>query len=376
MNRGLTILTLALAMLVAGATWASAAPAPQALTLRVTDLDPGYVPFGRCESEPALVEAVRFANRNCIIQFMRIWTAPQSDSDPPVVASAAAVFESPQRAAATLAHPRYVASLAFDTNREDLEVVAPATALGDEIVALRGADGSAVVLWRSGAVLAGLWADQSWQNRDRASVPATLALAVKQQARIASPTPLPRDDSDYRELALDDPGLDLPVWWLGRELPRRGALPGLRLVGSWPNDFIGSGRRDFGPALFYGRRGSEANVLLQLARHSLLRRPAMRRELRRMRQDRCNLVRRVTLRDGHATIFQRSPRCPKLDLRKTPDALNDTTAVVVLPGVVAVVLADDCVSCQGPVSRYESIAGMCRLVHALRLREPQDIALP
>jgi hypothetical protein len=373
--RHITTLTLVHALLGAGAAWASAAPAPRDLTLRLTDLDPGYAPFGRCKSEPALAEAVRFANRNCVIEFVRFWATPESEPDPPLIASAAAVFESTQRAAAVLTYPRYVASLAFDTNREDLDVVEPAPAIGDEAVALRGADGSAVVLWRSGAVLAGLWTDQSWRTRDRASLPATLALAVKQQARIASPTPLPRDKNDYREVALDDPGLDLPVWWLGQELPRRGALPALRFAGSLPGDFLGSGRHDLGPVLVYGRRGSRADVILQLARPGVLRRPGLRRELRRMRRNRCNLVRRAALRNGRATVFQRSPHCPKLEVRKTAEALDDTTAVVVLHGVVVLIYADDCVDCHGPVSRYESIAGMRRIVRALHPRAaPRAVA--
>jgi hypothetical protein len=75
-------------------------------------------------------------------------------------------------------------------------------------------------------------------------------------------------------------------------------------------------------------------------------------------------------------LFHRSPRCPKLDVRKTPDALDDVTAIVRLPGVVAIVAADDCVSCHGPVSRYESIAGMRRIVRALRPREPRAVGAP
>jgi hypothetical protein len=102
----------------------------------------------------------------------------------------------------------------------------------------------------------------------------------------------------------------------------------------------------------------------------------MRRRLRRLRRDPCSQIRRVAVRDGRATIFQRSPRCPKLDERKTPDALTDTTAVVVLRGVVVLADADDCTSCHGPVSRYESIEGMLRIVRALRPREPRGMALP
>ena len=57
-------------------------------------------------------------------------------------------------------------------------------------------------------------------------------------------------------------------------------------------------------------------------------------------------------------------------MRKTPDA-PATSAVVVFRGVVALVYADHCPDCHGPVSSYESIAGMRRIVRALRPREPE-----
>jgi hypothetical protein len=352
----------------------AAAPAASALTLRLVDLPPGYgTPFGRCDDSPPLGDVVPLV-RACKIEFVRYWTAPGATPGPAVVTSAAIVFTSAQRAESALDDPLNAASLAFDPASDDFEVAGPAPAIGDEAVLLRASDGRVVVVWRSGPVLATLLVGNGFVRRP-VDLQTALALAAKQQARIAAPTPLPPTD-DGSEVALDDPGLDLPVWWLGRELPRRGALPGLRFAGSVPGDLFGSDRHDLGPMLFYGRRDSRADVVLQLARPSLLHRPAMRRELRRMRQDRCNLLRRVTLRDGRATIFQRSPRCPKLDVRKTADALADSTAVVVLPGLVALVLADGCVSCRGPVSRYESIAGMRRIARALRPREPRGLTTP
>jgi len=375
--RRLLILLAACALAIgAGASTALAASAPGDLTLRLTDLDPGFsLFFGPCETEPALAETTRFENRNCVIEFTRFWTAPGAQPGPVQIYSAAAVFANARRAAAALAYPRYTASEAFGPDREDYEVVAPAPAIGDEAVLLRVDDGSVAVIWRSGAVLAALLADNGFRSRARVDLQAALALAAKQQARIAAPTPLQPSENDDSQVALDDPGLDLPVYWLDRVLPRHGQLPPLRLLGSLPSAFVGSGD-DLGPALTYGRPGAQAGVVFFLARPPLLRRPAMRRELRHMRRNPCSIIRHLTLSDRRATIFQRSPRCPKLDVRKTPDALADTTAVVVLPGVVALIYADDCVSCHGPVSRYESIAGMRRIVRALRLRELRGATTP
>ena len=141
---------------------------------------------------------------------------------------------------------------------------------------------------------------------------AALALAAKQQARIATPTPLRPADNDDSEVGLDDPANDLPIWWLGPRLPQRGELPALQLRESVPPALVvgRNVRRDAGPGMIYGRPGAYADVRLVLARPRLLHRPAMHRELRRLRRDPCSQIRHVALRDGRATIFQRSPRCP------------------------------------------------------------------
>lgn len=374
----LVVCSLALT-LGATATPASAAPAdPTQLVLRLPDLPAGYGLLSRecSRRDTPLSDVAPSADRSCESYFARFWVTPGAQPGPAVVISAAVKLKTAQRAAAALEDPRQVASLLSEPHREDYKIVEPAPAIGDAAVLLRATDGSAAVVWRSGPVLAALLAVPGVHARSEVDLQATVALAAVQQARIAAPTALRPADNDSSEVALDDPGLDLPVWWLGRELSRRGALPGLRFAGSFPSDLFGPGRRDLGPLLAYGRRGSRAYVILRLARPSVLHRPAMRRQLRRMRQDRCNVVRRATLRDGRATIFQRSPRCPKLDVRKTPDALTDTTAIVVMHGVVLFAYADGCVSCHGPVSRYESIAGMRRIVKALRLREPGASTTP
>jgi hypothetical protein len=369
---------LALGVAAAPATAATADPAP--LLLRLPDLPSGYGLLSRdCDHDTPLSDVVPSADRTCESYFARFWaSSPAPEPDPAVVISAALVFETAQRAAAVLDNPRRVASsLAVETDREDFKVLEPAPAIGDEAVLLRAADDSTAVVWRSGPVLAVLLAETGFHPRgETVDLQTTIALAAAQQARIAAPTPLQRTDYDSSEVALDDPGLALPVWWLDRELPRRGRLPALRLLTSLPSGLFDDAGPDFGPALLYGPGGTRSNVVLTLVRPSLLRRPAMRRELRRMRRDPCSMVRHVTRPDGRATIFQRSPRCPKLDIRETPDALDDTTAVVVLHGAVVFAYADGCVSCRGPVSRYESIAGMRRIVKALRLRKPSESTTP
>jgi hypothetical protein len=243
----------------------------------------------------------------------------------------------------------------------------PAPAIGDQAVLLRGADGSATVVWRSGSTLAALLAGNGLQRAPAVDAQTAVALATAQQARIAAPAPLRFADNDASLVALDDPALDLPVLWLGPQLPRRGALPALRLLYSEPADRAAA-RLGFGPIMLYGRRHARADVILQLGRRGVLRRPAIRRELRRLRRDPCSRIDRLSLADGRATIFVRRPRCPPLNVEDTPDALADAAAVAILRGVVVFLSADDCTNCHGPVSRYESVAGMRRLVRALQPR--------
>jgi antitoxin (DNA-binding transcriptional repressor) of toxin-antitoxin stability system len=367
---------LALGVTATPATAASADPAQ--LVLRLPDLPAGYGLLSRecSRRETPLSDLAPSADRSCESYFARFWTTPDMQPGPAVVISAAVVLKTAQRAAVAFEDPRHVASLLSELDREDFNVVEPAPAIGDEAVLLRATDGSAVVVWRSGPVLAALLAAPGRHARNDINLQATIALATAQQTRIAAPTPVRPADNDSSEVALDNPGLTLPVWWLDRELLRRGKLPALRLLTSVPSGLFDDAGPDFGPTLLYGHAGARSDVVLTLVRPSLLRRPAMRRYLRRMRRDPCSMVRHVARSDGRATIFQRSPRCPKLDVRETPDALDDTTAVVVLPGVVVFAYADACVSCRGPVSRYESIAGMRRIVKALRLREPSESTTP
>jgi hypothetical protein len=361
-------------VLTASATPVLATPGPRALTLRLTDLPLGYTPLPpTCDAHPPIADIAPRAGRACEMEFMRLWTPPGARPGPATVISTVIALDNPRSAATALADPLRFASLALP-DMDDPEVVQPAPAIGDEAVLLRSADGSAAVVWRSGHVLAGLLADASFRDRRMMDVQATLTLATVQQARIAAPTPLRPADNEGSEVALDDPGLDLPVWWLGRALPQRGRLPELRLLTSISPVIFGH-VDDTGPILLYGRRHARAQVTLALVKPSFLSRPAVRRDLRRLRRDSCSQIRRLKLRRGRATIFQRSPRCPKLDVRKTPDALFDTIAVVVLPRVVLFIDADDCTSCHGPISRYESIAGVRRIVRALHSREPRALTL-
>ena len=283
MSRALAVIVVAVLAAVAPA--AAAPPAPKQLTMRLTDLAPGYsLPFGPCEADPALADVTPLGNRNCVIEFGRAWTPLGAAPGPAVVISAAAVFRSAAGAQAALAHPREIAFRAFDPAPDDFEVVEPGPAIGDEAILLRAVDGSATVVWRSGSTLAALLAGNGLRRAPAVDVQTAVALASAQQARIAAPTPLRFADNDASHVESSTTRVSTcPSTGSGRSCRdaarcrRSGCCAASRRT-----------RRPRGSASadrLYGRPHARADVILQLGRPSLLRRPAIRRELRRLRRD-------------------------------------------------------------------------------------------
>ena len=85
------------------------------------------------------------------------------------------------------------------------------------------------VVWRSGNTLAAVMA----AGRSREVDDGTAALlAQRQQARIARPTPLKAVDNYDAEVALENPALDLPVYWLGRNFKTGGPVADAKLFSS------------------------------------------------------------------------------------------------------------------------------------------------
>jgi hypothetical protein len=86
------------------------------------------------------------------------------------------------------------------------------------------------LVWRTGNTLAAVMA----MGRTREVDDATAALlARRQQARIAKPTPLKATDNYDAEVALENPAVDLPVYWLGRRFATGGGVAEAHLFDSW-----------------------------------------------------------------------------------------------------------------------------------------------
>lgn len=294
----------------------------------------------------------------CIIELNRVWATP--GPYPPGITSAAYVF-----------HDTTAAERAFRDRNELLSYTASLDTkesedakLGDEARLVRGRglnDPAAAVVWRSGDIVAVLAVEPADES-------AAVALAKKQQRRIEGTAPPPRR-VDEVELELDDPSLDLPVYWLGRSFHPAGGLPELTLeeatvLGTGPGDTV---KLDYGGAA----EGRAVHLTLDLWEPERWKR-FRRTVLGRLVWDSpCARITTVQLPDGHAEIFEGygTPRpltspCPT----RPPDRV---LAHVYLAGVVVAVNMPYCYACAAPFATenpFETVAGMTAVARGLERR--------
>lgn len=381
MKRRLGVVLLSLggiAVLAAASPCAASAatpPDPAPFLLRLPDLGPGYAitkwGIGRsCTVLPTASVGWRSIlgpepSRGCHLAFEQVWTPPGTVPGPGGVQSYAFTFDTPAGPMAALARPRILPGF---FRRRDLRIVEPAPPIGDQAVLMRfhkitlGLHASAgIVVWRSGSVLGMVIA--ATLRRGDADARAAVRLATLQQARIADPTPLRPPANDDRFVALDDPTLDVPVLWLGEQLPAHGRFPELDLRATDRLfNFFG------GPQplvqMTYRAPHLPATVTVEL-----WRRRALRRALRhRPDRDRCQRRFDGGLSDGRATIRatyrRRRGRCAHRDARYS--------AIAFLSGVGVTIDTSD----RSGANRYDSRAGMRTLLRALRLRRPGAATTP
>ncbi len=114
--------------------------------------------------------------------------------------------------------------------------VPPLTAIGDATRLFHWEHGglfaknehsSSFLIWRSRNIVASIFVGGgSAAANDREAV----ELARLQQARIEVPTPYTPAEADDTEVPLEDPGLKMPVYWLGRTFTPGGGFPAMQLV--------------------------------------------------------------------------------------------------------------------------------------------------
>ena len=374
MNRRLGIVVLALAVALLAATPADAAPFAARLTLRLPDVGPGYLMgddpgCGVIAGEGATWELTRIyldhPHLGCDTELMEMWAPIGSPPRPGAITSAAYLFRDTTGPALELQQARDVVAYVAGVTRDSLTPLA-APAIGDEAVAFHTDDAlvlgrahrpGAIVLWRSGRVLALVLAADL-----RADVTtAATQLAAVQQQRIASPTPLPPEENDDAEVPLDDPGLNLDVHWIGPALKPRG-LPRLLL-----RESAVAGDNGAAATLRYGTRPYVSDVQLDLWRRADWRRLVRTRYGRLVWHERCAKATTVPVTVGTAVIYAGYEQPQKHCGDTPPDRF---LAHIVYEDVVVAVNAVQCFRCRDAAGPYDSHAGMRAVVRALRPRTP------
>ena len=234
------------------------------------------------------------------------------------------------------------------------------------------------VAWRRGPVLALLHVDGRTSALARQTA---LSLARVQEARIERPTPVPPGANDDREVALEDPRLGVPVYWLGRRFDPGPALPALRLENAKGN---------YGPeeclwmAASIEYEGRNSYVVLELWKRKRWAR-FKRTKLCRANSwnSPCARKRVVSLPRGRAELFAgyaRRERAPAKPVPATPSARaraaascpkrprDDFVAHVYLPRIVVTVNMPACRRCDTEGGRYESFRALTAVVRGLRVR--------
>jgi hypothetical protein len=361
-----------------------AASGTEELTLRLSDLGPGYLvgDDSGCglslagEGAPRVLVALgrRYRHRGCVIQFERLWVPSGEPPAPALVESAAIEFQGEAGAVAGLEVAR--AGIAYTTGvpRDSLERRPATVTLGDSIAVFhtddalvegRGGRPGVAVVWRTGRVLSLVFAGglAGTAGEERA-----LGLAQLQQRRIEAPTPLLPTENDDRTVPLDNPGLSVPVYWLGPRLRPAGRLPTLVL-----EDSFGPLGRHNGPGwraeIDYSAGDRRGGVKLGLWSPRAFARFSRTRLGRLVRTQRCARATRRDLPTGRAVIYAGHANPPKRCGRRPP---NLYLAHVFLDDVVLTINVPVCFLCvelvRGLRDPYNTLPGLMTVIKALEPR--------
>ena len=349
-----------LAALLWVAIAAPAAGAPEDLPLRLPDLGPGYVVnehdcglvlTGEEDTPPVLDRVLR--PPGCFAEFTRVWRPRGTPRGARTVESLAWPFADAAGAAAAFAEARTLTAFAAGLPRRMLTRRPHADGPGDESALFAfGRRPHAALLWRSGAVLSLVF---TGARSARVAEASAGALAAAQQARLVAPAPLGPADYDDREVPLDDPGLAVPVVWLGRQAQPVTGLPPLILTDSHGP----GGPPGLAASLEYGA------LTLDLWRPRAFARFARTRVGRVVRRQRCARVERITVPGGRATLVGGYASPPRRCDRRAPDVWF---ADVHLGDVVVSVNRPVCLLCVDGGGPYAAPAALEAVIAALRRR--------
>jgi hypothetical protein len=353
--------------------------------LAPSDLGRGYE-YGddsACGSFSPEEESERFTDfvadtrpAGCTAELQYIWGGTRTTVVPRGVRSGAIVFDDEKDARRGMdVRDDLIRFVTAESPREFSEL----SGFGREAVLFRngGFDvpAGAGVLWRNGNMLAVVFAGGVGLRAEQAQEVA-VSLARKQQARIEDRKPAPPQKDDP-VLALDDPQLDAPVYWLGREFEPGGGLPSLGFSGA--HTYGGSGGEPtFTAELDYGAEDARKTYGLKLEVFTPSAFEGFSRSLlgRLVRGTRCAQATRIELPEGRAVIWggfakPTSPPCPG-------KAYDRYFAHVFLEGAVVTVNHPWCIypclsNPRGTADPYNTPRGLEAVARALKPRpRPTD----
>jgi hypothetical protein len=395
LGRRATLVTAAMALLAACAAallvlgTADArgrGPNPAWLILRLSDLSLGYLNVELQEEQnehvycsrlthpedtPAKMGRFvdRFHPRGCLGGFTLLYTPPGQEEGPELIGTGSLPLRSDAAAdAGWKVVPEMLGRLMPKPPHEvkAKERVGRATRLFHAQERIAGSsDKEAFLVWRSGNTLAAVMTiGNSFAQIDRQAA----ALARLQDAHIRKPSRYTLAERFDGEVPLDNPAVDLPVYWLGRNFRPGGGLPNNRLFDSYfTGKAIPETHRKFGGAEAPGAPLTirYANIWLTTWTPANWHIFAGSDSGRAITRWKCAQARTVPLAEGSATIFggykRDYKRCPK----GAPEAF---TAWVDIGGVKVVVNSPPAPDFIETVNPYGSFEGMEAIVRSLTLR--------
>lgn len=369
--------------------------AAERMLLRLHDLPLGYrTAYGspefslggfQCHSvEPANAQPSlgtfldRYRPYGCLALYMRLFRVPSAQPAPLVIGSGAIATKSVEEAEAALAiSPELISHAIGDELPE--EVPAP-TAIGDASrlfhwdhpdLFVRGKSASSFLVWRSGNAVAAIFvAGSSAEANDRAA----FELGARQQRHLEVPTPYTAAERDEREVALENPALNVPVYWLGQRFPRHRGLPRLWLYDSG-STAGGTGRNSQASLLYVDHLNLDhaEGVYIDVWSPRQWKRLETRGGSLPSLPECPSSENPLRLPRNHAMVY--SGFEARLGSCKAHGGRTYTARVRLGRAIVTVQTIEICVACASAGhGSYNSFAGMKAIVRGLELRQPKRTA--
>ncbi|HYG96029.1 MAG TPA: hypothetical protein VD741_02880 [Solirubrobacterales bacterium] len=311
----------------------------------------------------------RYEPRGCMAVYLRLFEISGGGPAPFLVGSAAADLGSVKAAEAGLSVSREL--IAHLTDDEMPEEVQPPETVGDATRLFRWRENGllsqeealTIVVWRWGSSVAVVITSD---ERAAAADSEALELARRQQRHLEAPTPYTAAELDDTEVALEDPALQVPVYWLGRTFAPGRGLPRFRLAESYSG--AEGGFDDPRVGLLYSDRPSFDNadaVEMDLWTPRQWKKQRAKGSL--PFELHCEKTRSLDLALGRAVVY--TGMHPGWRCRQRGPKVY--AAAIHLPGAVATVETRSiCATCAGGVSDgpYNSFRGMATIARGLAPR--------